>query len=55
VQNRDILKYGESKILLRFGKSSVSQNKNKKRNKVVCYPLFLVASALFGSLAGRSY
>jgi hypothetical protein len=46
-----ILKYGESKILLRFGKSSVSQNKDKKRNKFgfvilfwwhrPCLPLYL--------------
>jgi hypothetical protein len=41
-----ILKYGESKILLRFGKSSVSQNKDKKRNKFGFVILFLVASAV---------
>jgi hypothetical protein len=48
VQKR-VLKYGESKKYY-YDSENQSQNKDKKRNKFGFVILFLVASALFGSL-----
>jgi hypothetical protein len=44
-----VLKYGESKKYY-YDSENQSQNKDKKRNKFGFVILFLVASALFGSL-----